>query len=152
LKKRLRYFSEDYRTPAETGNKLLELGNKLSRVGNRLPEVGNSPNSKVINDNKNTNELSELFGEDPDEKAKSTASWIANLPSATNENRRSEPMTTPMSYHKSIPKLTLTKFDGDPLKWTDWLGMFEAIIHRSEMSPSEKMTHLQQNVSERRNP
>ena len=34
----------------------------------------------------------------------------------------------------------------DPLKWTDWLGMFEAIIHRSEMSPSEKMTHLQQNV------
>ena len=38
------------------------------------------------------------------------------------------------------------KFASDPLKWTDWLGMFEAIIHRSEMSPFEKMTHLQQNV------
>ncbi|CAB4040324.1 Hypothetical predicted protein, partial [Paramuricea clavata] len=139
LKKRLCDFSEDYRTPAETGNKIRELGNKL-------PEVGNTPNPKVINDNKNTNELSELFREDPEEKAKSTASWIANLPSTTNENRLTEPMTAPISYHKSIPKLTLTKFDGDPLKWTDWLGMFEAIIHRSEMSPFEKMTHLQQNV------
>ncbi|CAB4029065.1 Hypothetical predicted protein [Paramuricea clavata] len=92
------------------------------------------------------NELSKLFREDPEEKAKSTSSWIANLASATNKNRRTEPITTPMSYHKSIPKLTLTKFDSDPLKWTDWLGMCEAIIHRSEMSPFEKITHLQQNV------
>ena len=56
------------------------------------------------------------------------------------------PSLSQTPFAKSIPKLTLTKFDGDPLKWTDWEGMFRAIIHQSEMSLSEKMMHLQQNV------
>ena len=50
-----------------------------------------------------------------DQVANDTASWIANLPPpATNSH---PPYQSP--FHKSVPKLTLTKFDGDPLKCTD---------------------------------
>ena len=60
-----------------------------------------------------------------DQVANDTASWIANLPPpAINSHPPYQP-----SFHKSVPKLTLTKFDGDPLKWTDWSGMFHVIIH-----------------------
>ena len=42
---------------------------------------------------------------------------------------------------------SLTKFDCDSLKWTNWLVLSYAIIHRSNMTSFDKMTHLQQNVT-----
>ena len=55
-------------------------------------------------------------------------------------------------FRSSIPKLSLNKFDGDPLKWADWSGMFHAIIHQSQMSLFEKITHLQQTLWGKRKP
>ena len=49
----------------------------------------------------------------------------------------------PWFFGKSLPKLVLPNFDGDPLKWCDWFGMFEAMIHNTPMSETEKITHLQ---------
>ena len=75
-----------------------------------------------------------------------TSSWIADLTPAFELD---PPVSQSPLHNKSVPKLTLTKFDGDSLKWTDWAGMFYAIIHRSNMTSFEKMTHLQQSVTGR---
>ena len=47
------------------------------------------------------------------------------------------------TFQKSIPKVTPTVFNGDPLLWLDWIGLFNATIHSSDMTTAEKMTHLQ---------
>ena len=47
------------------------------------------------------------------------------------------------TFQKSIPKVTPTVFNGDPLLWLDWIGLFNATIHSSDMTTAEKMTQLQ---------
>ena len=47
------------------------------------------------------------------------------------------------TFQKSIPKVKPTTFNGDPLLWLDWIGLFNATIHSSDMTTAEKMTHLQ---------
>jgi hypothetical protein len=49
-------------------------------------------------------------------------------------------------FGKSLPKLSLPKFDGDPLKWADWSGMFNSMIHSSPMTNAEKIVHMQNSV------
>ena len=43
---------------------------------------------------------------------------------------------------RSLPKLKLRKFDGNPLEWTEWSGMFLATIDSSNISKDENMSHL----------
>ena len=43
---------------------------------------------------------------------------------------------------RTLPKLKLKEFDGDPLEWLEWSGMFLSTIHRCAISDDEKMTHL----------
>ena len=38
-------------------------------------------------------------------------------------------------------------FDGEPEQWLDWIGLFNAIINSTDMTISEKMTHLQKLIS-----
>ncbi|MCG8432151.1 MAG: hypothetical protein MJA29_13400, partial [Candidatus Omnitrophica bacterium] len=52
-------------------------------------------------------------------------------------------------FGKSLPKLQLPQFDGDPLKWSDWYGMFQAMVHNTPMSDTEKLTHLQNSCIKR---
>lgn len=49
-------------------------------------------------------------------------------------------------FGKSLPKLALPKFDGDPLKWADWSGMFLAMIDSAPMTNAEKLAHLQNSL------
>ena len=41
------------------------------------------------------------------------------------------------------PKLKSEPFDGNPMKWSMWFGLFEATIHNQAISDAEKMAHLQ---------
>lgn len=135
LKQRLRDF-EDHEDPGGLeliGYEHLKHGNAREEKTNIKIDYGKL--SPVLEEQK------------PKATPNSTASWIAKLPRPTD----SPPTYTTQVphqtlFHKSVPRLTLTKFDGDPLKWTDWSGMFHAIIHQTEMSNAEKMTHLQQTV------
>ena len=38
-------------------------------------------------------------------------------------------------------------FDGNPKQWLDWMGFFSATIDTTDLSYSEKLTHLQRIVS-----
>ncbi len=33
------------------------------------------------------------------------------------------------STRDNLPKLRLTSFDSDPLRWPDWSSMFKSIVH-----------------------
>ena len=44
--------------------------------------------------------------------------------------------------NRSLPKLKLREFDGNPLDWPEWSGMFLSKIHSSSISRDEKMSHL----------
>ena len=103
LRRRLRDFNEQ--CPAITNCEEEEERH------NRLPEV------TVTAGGPQGNPGSEHQAAIPDDKAKSTASWIASLPSPAK-------MKPPLNCHpnliqtpfaKSIPKLTLTKFDGSSI-------------------------------------
>ena len=43
---------------------------------------------------------------------------------------------------RSLPKLKLREFAGDPLEWPEWSGMFQSTVGRSSLSNDEKMSHL----------
>ena len=43
----------------------------------------------------------------------------------------------------SLPKLKLDSFDGDPIRWSDWMSMFQSIIDDADISCNTKMQHLQ---------
>ena len=48
---------------------------------------------------------------------------------------------------KSIPRLTLPSFDGNPLEWPRWFSLFKCLIHNQlGLSNTEKMIHLQSAV------
>ena len=46
----------------------------------------------------------------------------------------------------SLPKLKLDSFDGDPIRLSDWMSMFQSIIDDADISRKAKMQHLQNAV------
>ena len=49
---------------------------------------------------------------------------------------------------RSVPRISLPKFAGDPLEWPKWIGLFKALIHEQPgLSDTEKIVHLQSVVT-----
>ena len=46
------------------------------------------------------------------------------------------------SSQRSLSKLKLREFDGNPLDWPEWSGVFSATVDSSNISKDEKMSHL----------
>ena len=46
----------------------------------------------------------------------------------------------------SLPKFKLDLFDGDPVRCSDWMSMFQSIIDDVDISCNAKMQHLQNTV------
>ena len=46
----------------------------------------------------------------------------------------------------SLPKLKLDSFNGDPIRWSDWMSVFQSIIDDADISRNAKMQHLQNAV------
>ena len=42
----------------------------------------------------------------------------------------------------SLPKLKIDSFDGDPIRWSDWVSIFHS-INDADISCNAKMQHLQ---------
>ena len=45
--------------------------------------------------------------------------------------------------HVSIPKLTKSEFNGDPLEWPEWSCLFTATIHNAPIDDNAKLGHLE---------
>ena len=48
-----------------------------------------------------------------------------------------------------MPKLELTEFSGDPLKWPEWSGLFDVVVHQKPISDTEKMQYLKTGLTGR---
>ena len=78
-------------------------------------------------------------------------SWIGDLqsgvrhPALTSTDNRKTTICG-QSTRDSLPKLRLSKFDGDTLHWSDWSSMFKSIVHDANLSLDGKMQHLQNSV------
>ena len=47
----------------------------------------------------------------------------------------------------NLPRLKLSTFDGDSLKWPDWSSMFKSMVGDANISLNAKMQHLQNSVT-----
>ncbi|KAI9552164.1 hypothetical protein GHT06_022501 [Daphnia sinensis] len=55
----------------------------------------------------------------------------------------------PMSIAHLLPRIEITKFDGDLHKWKDWWAMFCTLIHEDQpMTPIEKFSRLKLHLTE----
>ena len=54
--------------------------------------------------------------------------------------------TISKTFRKSVPIVKTFIFDGEPEQWLGWIGLFNATITSTDMTNSEKMTHLQKLV------
>ena len=52
------------------------------------------------------------------------------------------PPAPPLRLQRKLPKLKLREFDGNPLDWPEWSGMFLATVDSSDITRDEKMSHL----------
>ena len=61
---------------------------------------------------------------------------------------RHEPKSLRSSaFAKSVPRLSLPQFAGDPSEWPRWVSLFRALVHdQASLSDTERMTYLQQAV------
>ena len=51
-------------------------------------------------------------------------------------------------FHRSLPRLTLPTFDGNPGEWVKWFALFRTLVHdQPTLTPTEKMAHLQSAVT-----
>ena len=65
----------------------------------------------------------------------------------TYSNDNSAPTVVVQPKGSNLPKLKLSIFDGDPLKWPDWVSMFKSMVGDSGISLNAKMQHLQNSVT-----
>ena len=47
------------------------------------------------------------------------------------------------AFVKSIPRLELPRFSGDPLEWLQFISLFKCLVHDQPLSDTQKMTYLQ---------
>ena len=80
-----------------------------------------------------------------DSPRRNMTSWIDEL-SGTRVMPQS--VTTSSAFAKSLPRLTLPLYSGDPLEWPRWIGLFRALVHgQPSLSDAERMAHLQASVT-----
>ena len=46
------------------------------------------------------------------------------------------------AVNRTLPKLKLREYNGDPLDWLEWSCLFLSTVDRSTISGDEKMTYL----------
>ena len=51
------------------------------------------------------------------------------------------------TFRKSVPSIKPFVFSGNPESWLDWIGLYKATVHNTDMTDAEKLTHLQRLVS-----
>ena len=75
-----------------------------------------------------------------------TESWIRNLSTSpgrkVQEQLKSEKEESP-AFMKSLPRLELPRFSGNPLEWPHFISMFKCLVHDMPPTDTQRMTYLQ---------
>ena len=85
---------------------------------------------------------------DRTKETRSNGTWIDDLEDQNRATGDSGTENVAGSVSCPLPRLTLEKFDGDPLHWPRWIALFRALVHdRRELSNAERLTHLQSSLT-----
>ncbi|KAL9975997.1 hypothetical protein ACROYT_G013226 [Oculina patagonica] len=69
-------------------------------------------------------------------------SWIKEI-SAKQSLTNSAGKVEVLAFFKSIPRLELPRFSGDPLEWPQFVSLFKCLIHDQPLTDTQRMTYLQ---------
>ena len=75
-----------------------------------------------------------------EEKEKLNVSWVQRPCSGEGDHVNKE-VKSVMS--RSLPKLGLPRFDGNPLEWPTFISLFKCLVHNQPQTDTQRMTHLQ---------
>ena len=67
------------------------------------------------------------------------AGLLSDIPSSTQKT----------NFSRSLPRWNLVEFDGNPLQWPEWKGMFTSTVIQSPINNDERMNHLKTLVTGR---
>ena len=117
--------------PESLPNRLLDFEGELPTIATLGKEAYKRPVKQTVNP-KTLSHVSE--------------SWIAQMCERPEKNGGDLTVCIKPS-RDNLPKLKLTNFDGDPLRWPDCSSMFKSIVHDLNISRNAKMQHLQNSVA-----
>jgi len=117
---------------AETAKKAMEDANQLLRSLNGQEDFGEEQNSDLPS----TSTYQRLVNttEAPDD-------WIDEYCQG-----REKPFVSKGEYRHSSISVELEVYSGRAVDWFEWIGLYQALVHRTSKSPGEKLAILKRNV------
>jgi len=70
-------------------------------------------------------------------------SWIKELSKGSTERQAAVEGMSASIFAKSMPRLKLPHFSGDPLEWPQFIALFKCLVHDQPLTDTQRMTHLQ---------
>ncbi|KAL9961563.1 hypothetical protein ACROYT_G030524 [Oculina patagonica] len=72
-------------------------------------------------------------------------SWVQQLCDGKSSGPSNRTNTGEMKsvFPRSLPKLELARFDGNPLEWPTFISLFKCLVHDQPLTDTQRMTHLQ---------
>ena len=122
---------EEYTTLEDKRDDVIDTYKRTHQQQQIQASTGTDENSAAAS-HINTNQPTEDVANNNTEDENSTP----DPPAATNSERTTSQLTRP-------PKIKIQPFDGNPMKWSMWLGLFTSTIHSQPITDAEKMAHLQ---------
>ncbi|KAK3748501.1 hypothetical protein QZH41_000351 [Actinostola sp. cb2023] len=103
--------------------------------------------STVPNSNKDIHKLQELWGQIPAFTGPPQDQWIDELDQAYQlqpEGVHRRYSYGSSAFERSLPKFELSKFDGSPMAWPDWISRFKSVVHNQPfLNDNQRMAYLQ---------
>ena len=70
-------------------------------------------------------------------------SWIKELSAKQRTTKGETNLQSTPAFMKSIPRLELPRFSGDPLEWPQFVSLFKCLVHDQPLTDTQRMTYLQ---------
>ncbi|KAK3736571.1 hypothetical protein QZH41_003145 [Actinostola sp. cb2023] len=103
--------------------------------------------STVPNSNKEIPKLQELWGQIPAFTGPPQDQWIDQLDEAYQfqpEGVHRRYTYGSSAFERSLPKFELSKFDGSPMAWPDWISRYKSVVHdQTFLNDNQRMAYLQ---------
>ena len=70
-------------------------------------------------------------------------SWIKEISAKQSTIKGETKVEGASAFVKSIPRLELARFSGDPLEWPQFISLFKCLVHDQPLTDTQRMTYFQ---------
>jgi len=78
-----------------------------------------------------------------DTEERLNVSWIKELSAEQRTTAGEANLQSTPAFVKSIPRLELPRFSGDPPEWPQFISLFKCLVHDQPLTDTQRMTYLQ---------